>query len=319
MAIGMAWPTPAGREPPWPCPEPVRSRYRPVAAMIVNASLSDLMASANASASPLLLIHPIGVGLSSRFWDRFIQRWRLDDPAAELLAPDLIGCGDADCSSEPLSPDDWAQPLIKLLRERNARPAVLVTQGSSLPIALALLKQAPELVSGLVAVSPPGWRVLSEATPINRARRLWRWLFSGPAGNLFYRYARRRAFLRSFSEKNLFAEAEAVDEEWLQTLKEGSRAMNTRWAVYSFLAGFWRRDWEPQLTGLTLPLLVVFGTSATGIGRSRSWDDFSERLETYRRKLPRAVIETIPGKNVLPYESTEACVLSISSWMAALR
>ena len=40
--------------------------------------------------APLLLIHPIGVGLSSRFWDRFIRCWRLHDPAAVLLAPDLI-------------------------------------------------------------------------------------------------------------------------------------------------------------------------------------------------------------------------------------
>ncbi len=275
------------------------------------------MASANGSGSPLLLIHPIGVGLSSRFWDRFIQRWKHEDPAAVLLAPDLIGCGEGEFSRQPLTPEDWAQPLIRLLRERHSRPAVLVTQGTSLPIALALLEQAPELVNGLVAVSPPGWRVLSEATPIARANRLWRWLFSGPAGNLFYRYARRREFLRSFSEKNLFAEAKSVDEEWLQTLKEGSRAMNTRWAVYSFLAGFWRRDWEPQLTSLTIPLLVVFGSSATGIGRSRSWDNFSERLETYRLKLPQAVIETIPGRNVLPYESTDDCVLSISRWMAA--
>ena len=92
--------------------------------------------------------------------------------------------------------------------------------------------------------------------------------------------------------------------------------MNTRWAVYSFLAGFWRRDWEPQLTGLTLPLQVVFGTSATGIGRSRSWDDLNERLATYRQKLPHAVIETIPGRNVLPYESTEACVNSVRRWFS---
>ncbi|WP_413746138.1 alpha/beta fold hydrolase [Synechococcus sp. MIT S9507] len=275
------------------------------------------MASATGYTPPMLLIHPIGVGLSSRFWDRFIQSWHHDDPDAELIAPDLFGCGQADCSSEPLTPSDWARPLIRLLSERNSRPVLLVTQGSSLPIALALLERAPELVCGLVAISPPGWRVLSEATSITKARRLWRWLFKGPIGNLFYRYARRRAFLRSFSEKNLFSQAEAVDEEWLQTLKEGSRDMNTRWAVYSFLAGFWRRDWQPQLSALTLPFLVVFGSSATGIGRSRSWDDFHERLETYRRKLPQAIIETIPGRNVLPYESTEACVGSISSWMSA--
>lgn len=276
-----------------------------------------LMASAGGSMPALLLIHPIGVGLSCRFWDRFIQRWLDDHPEADLQAPDLIGCGEAACSLDPLTPEAWAKPLVALLRERNDGPAVLVTQGTSLPIALALLELAPDLVCGLVAISPPGWRVLHEAFPIERSLQLWRWLFRSPIGNLFYRYARRRSFLQSFSRKNLFAKAEAVDEEWLQTLNEGSRAMNTRWAVFSFLAGFWRRDWEPQLTGLTLPLQVVFGGSATGIGRSRSWDDLDERLATYRQKLPKAAIDTIPGRNVLPYESTDACVRCVSCWVSA--
>lgn len=267
----------------------------------------------------LLLIHPIGVGLSSRFWDRFIQCWQRESPGTELLAPDLIGCGNAPCSTAPLTPEDWAKPLLALLKERNAGPVVVVTQGSSLPIALAMLQQAPELVSGLVAISPPGWRVLQEPFPIERSWRLWRWLFQGPIGNLFYRYARRRGFLQSFSKKNLFAQAEAVDEEWLETLRQGSRSMETRWAVYSFLAGFWRRDWEPQLTQLKLPLLVVFGRSATGIGRSRNWDDVDERLATYRQKLLGAEIETIPGRNVLPYESTEACVGCVRAWLTARR
>ncbi|MEB3262756.1 MAG: alpha/beta hydrolase [Synechococcus sp.] len=268
--------------------------------------------------TPLLLIHPIGVGLSSRFWDRFIRCWKASDPTAELLAPDLLGCGAAPCPEQALTPEDWATPLLSLLRERGSQPVVLVSQGASLPIALAIQAQAPELVSGLVAISPPGWRVLHEDFPEGRARTLWRLLFRGPVGNLFYRYARRRGFLRSFSQKNLFARAEDVDAEWLETLAEGSRSMATRWAVFSFLAGFWRRNWEPQLTALTIPLLVVFGQSATGIGRSRSWDDLSERLDTYRRRLPRAAISTIPGRNVLPYESTEACVSCVRHWLSGL-
>ncbi|MFQ6540071.1 MULTISPECIES: alpha/beta fold hydrolase [Aphanothece] len=274
---------------------------------------------ASSASTPLLLIHPIGVGLSSRFWDRFIRCWTTRDPTAELLAPDLIGCGDAPCPEQPLTPENWAEPLISQLRERGSRPAVLVSQGASLPIALALQAGAPELVRGLVAISPPGWRVLQEAFPPERAHTLWRLLFRGPVGGLFYRYARRRSFLRAFSQKNLFARAEDVDTEWLDTLVEGSRSMATRWAVFSFLAGFWRRNWEPQLAELTIPLLVVFGESATGIGRARYWDDLSERLATYRCTLPQAAITTIEGRNVLPYESTEACVSCVRDWLSGLR
>ena len=101
-------------------------------------------------------------------------------------------------------------------------------------------------------------------------------------------------------------------------LNQGSRAMDTRWAVYSFLAGFWRRDWEPLLTGLKIPVQIIFGTKATGIGSSKNWDDLNERLRTYKEQLPNASISTISGRNVLPYESTEECVNSVREWLAAL-
>ena len=257
------------------------------------------------------------MGLSNRFWDRFQQEWRSEADGRELLAPDLLGCGQAACLNQPLTPTDWAAPLIEHLRARGQEPVVIVSQGASLPIALALQAQAPELVSGLIAISPPGWRVLSEPFPQKRARQLWRLLFSGPLGALFYSYARRRGFLESFSRKNLFAQPNAVDDEWLETLQVGSETMESRWAVFSFLAGFWRRNWEPQLTGLSIPLLVVFGQTATGIGRSRNWDDVEERLRTYRQKLPAAAISTIEGRNVLPYESPKACVACLKQWLQA--
>ena len=287
--------------------------------LVSNHYAHALMASTSFSMPPLLLIHPVGVGLSSRFWDRFIRHWKKNDPKTVLLAPDLIGCGEAECSLDPLTPNDWAQPLVDVLNDCKESPAVLVAQGTTLPIALALQEKAPELVCGIVAISPPGWRVLHETFPVELSKKLWRWLFQGPIGTLFYRYARRRNFLKSFSKKNLFAKAEAVDEEWLQALNEGSRKMESRWAVYSFLAGFWRRDWEPQFTNLNLPLQVIFGSSATGIGRSRSWDDIEQRIATYRRKLPDASIETIPGKNVLPYESPEDCMNCVRNWLLSQR
>ncbi len=264
---------------------------------------------------PLLLIHPVGVGLSSRFWERFRRSWQGRDESRPLLAPDLLGCGEAPMQKRALTAEDWAAPLEQQLRARDDGPVVLVSQGASLPIALALIERAPDLVSRLVAISPPGWRVLSEPFPLQRARQFWGLLFSGPIGGLFYRYARRRAFLRSFSEKNLFAVPDSVDEEWLSTLEQGSAPMASRWAVFSFLAGFWRRNWEPQLCSLSIPVLVVFGRDATGIGRSRRWDDADERIATFKSKLPRAEIRTISGRNVLPFESAEACVEAVQSWL----
>lgn len=268
--------------------------------------------------SSLLLIHPVGVGLSAQFWDRFIRHWSSTGDDRELVAPDLLGCGTAPCPNQPLKPDDWATALIASLQQRNSEPVILVSQGASLPIALAVMNKAPQLVTGLIAISPPGWRVLKNPFPTQRSKQLWNILFNGVVGKLFYRYARRRQFLKSFSENNLFARQQDVDEEWLEMLHEGSKVMDTRWAVFSFLAGFWRCGWESTLTSVDKPFLVVFGRSATGIGRSSNWDDLEERLKTYNTKLINAEIQTIEGRNVLPYESTEQCVNCIQRWLQAV-
>ena len=268
--------------------------------------------------SPLLLIHPVGVGLSAQFWNRFINHWNQTRDGRELIAPDLLGCGSAPCPRKPLTPDDWATALIDSLRQKTSAPVILVSQGASLPIALAVMTQAPQLVSGLIAISPPGWRVLKDTFPTKRSTQLWNLLFSGTLGNLFYRYARRRSFLKSFSEKNLFACPQDVDEEWLKTLHDGSKKMDSRWAVFSFLAGFWRCGWEPTLISVQVPFLVIFGRSATGIGRSSNRDDLEERLQTFNSKLNNAEIFTIEGRNVLPYESTQLCVNCVQEWLQAI-
>jgi pimeloyl-ACP methyl ester carboxylesterase len=266
-------------------------------------------------ASRLLLIHPIGVGLSSRFWDRFISCGRSSDETTALLAPDLLGCGRGEHANQQLAPEDWAAPLIDLLREHNNAPAVLVSQGASLPIALAVIETAPELVAGLVAINPPSWRILEESFPKRQSQLLWRLLFQGPIGSLFYRYARRRAFLKSFSINNLFASHKDVDSEWLGTLGEEATNMTTRWATFSFLAGFWRRNWTNQWQEIKQPTWLVFGLNATGIGRSKYWDDAQERIQIYKQQLPNAVSISINGRNVLPYESTAECVTQLQDWL----
>ena len=66
---------------------------------------------------PLLLIHPVGVGLSARFWERFRTSWQRQDTTTTLLAPDLLGCGEATMEKQALTAADWAAPLVALLHQ----------------------------------------------------------------------------------------------------------------------------------------------------------------------------------------------------------
>ena len=91
--------------------------------------------------------------------------------------------------------------------------------------------------------------------------------------------------------------------------------MTTRWATFSFLAGFWRRNWTKQWQDIKQPIWLLCGLKATGIGRSKNWDDAQERIHAYTQKLPNAVSASINGRNVLPYESTDECVSQLQSWL----
>jgi len=64
-----------------------------------------------------------------------------------------------------------------------------------------------------------------------------------------YRYGRPQ-FLRSFSTRELFADFDRVDAEWLDTLIKGANPAS-RYAVFSFYLGFGDRT-----TRRLLPLLL---------------------------------------------------------------
>jgi pimeloyl-ACP methyl ester carboxylesterase len=154
-------------------------------------------------------------------------------------------------------------------------------------------------------------------TPTTRRRQtlLWNLLFSGPVGIGFFRYARREAFLESFCRRQLFANEQDIDREWLDQLLEDAQDAGGRHAVYSFLAGFWRQDYTPLLATIQVPTLVIFGNTASGINRLSRTDPPQQRLEDYLHHIPAATGQMIPGRNVLPYESTDAFVEAVRGWL----
>ncbi|MGB3612362.1 MAG: alpha/beta hydrolase [Elainellaceae cyanobacterium] len=266
----------------------------------------------------LLLIHPIGVGLSRQFWYPFCRAWLKHDLDAPLYLPDLLGCGDSSMPPVAYQPEDWAEQLLHFLTTIVQRPVVLVAQGALLPVALVLAQKAEPtgLVHGLILAGPPSWPVMTTETPVWQNRLLWR-LFDSPVGRLFYRYARRRQFLASFSEKQLFDRPEDISEEWLSMLVAGAADTDSRHAVFSFLAGFWRRDYETDLEALQQPTLVAVGTTASSISRSGKAETPDARLQQYLNHLPNGKGIQVEGRNVLPYESTAQFVEAIAPFVAA--
>jgi pimeloyl-ACP methyl ester carboxylesterase len=270
---------------------------------------------------PLLLIHPLGVGLSRWFWHRFCQEFRQQGFQNTLYNPDLLGCGDSDKPTVAYTPDDWAAQLAHFIQTVIQRPVAVVAQGATFPIALKLIERtrAENWVKALVLGGPPGWALITTGTSSTTQKLLWNLLFSGPVGAIFFRYARREAFLKSFSRRQLFDDEQDIDREWLDHLEQDAEDAAGRYAVFSFLAGFWREDYTDTIETIQQQTLVLFGQEASGIDRISKTDDAQKRLKDYLKHIPHSSGKLIAGRNVLPYEATEEFVTATGQWLEGLR
>jgi pimeloyl-ACP methyl ester carboxylesterase len=266
---------------------------------------------------PLLLIHPIGVGLSRQFWQRFCREWYNTGHSNVIYNPDLLGCGESEMPHVAGSPIDWALQLQELLKTVIKKPVIVLVQGALLPVAIRLVEIEPDLVCGLVLAGPPAWSITTRRTPDWQNKVIWN-LLDSPLGNLFYRYARREEFLRNFSVRQLFDAQDAVDAEWLDTLQAGAENMASRYAVFAFLAGFWREDYQQAIASIKQPTLVVVGETASSISREGKALNPDELLADYLKCLPNGQGIKITGRNVLPYESTASFVAGIAPFIKEL-
>ncbi|MGL5083931.1 MAG: alpha/beta fold hydrolase [Microcoleaceae cyanobacterium] len=273
---------------------------------------------------PLLLVHPIGVGLSRGFWHRFCAQWQQQGCGNPIYSPDLLGCGESAMPAVAYYPQDWAEQLQFFLQTVVKRPVVLVVQGALLPVAIALIQnfaqnQPSEWIQGLILSGPPAWRVMTEAAAPQQQKVLWNLFFASPVGRLFWQYARRRKFVASFSIRQLFAQPEAVDSEWLEMLERGAINPQSRYAVFSFLASFWRQDYTTAMAKISQPTLVAIGDRASSISRSGFTETPQDRYQAYKKGWQNADCEIISGRNVLPYESTSEFVNAVVNFMTTKR
>ena len=267
--------------------------------------------------TPLVLIHPIGVGLSRQFWRRFCQEWYNKDIQNPIYNPDLLGCGESDMPVLAHTPINWAKQLQHFLQTVVKKPAIIIVQGALSTVAIELVKLEKELIAGIVFSDPTSRPVITKNAPKWQQNLLWS-IFKSPIGNVFFRYARTRKFLYSFSSEKLFALSENVDDEWLNTLLADAQNMNGRYAVFAFLARFWQRDYSNDIAAITHPTLLVVGETALGISKDSKKELPDERLAFYLNCLPQSQAVKMIGKNVMPYEYTQEFVEAISPFIASI-
>ncbi len=271
-------------------------------------------ANSTPAGTPLLLIHPIGVGLSRQFWQRFCREWYHQGHQNTIYNPDLLGCGESDKPHVAATPSDWAEQLQHFLQSVVQKPVIVVVQGALFAVAIELVKKEPNLIAGLILATPPAWPLIKKESPKWRQKSIWN-ILDSPFGNVFYRYARREKFLRDFSAKQLFESSNDVDAEWLNSLQAGAENIDSRHAVFSFLAGFWLKDYSSAVISIDKPTLVVVGENVSSISKEGKKLTPDEWLADYLTALPQGQGVKVPGRNVLPYESTPEFVRAIAPFI----
>lgn len=260
------------------------------------------------AAEPLVLVHPVGVGLSSWFWEKFMASWK----GGAVLAPNLIGCGLED-GNDRFDPDvrgmsvplEWAKAIEALIQEKVITPAsttiscIIVVQGGLAPVGVLLAARNPEsVVSKLVLTSPPTWDDMTTATPESELERNYQLYRSKTWGGLAFAVLESPWAVRLFS--NLFLFLSECDDRWVElATSKDATTVEARPPIMMFNSGLLQhRSYEEELRELEQAVLVVSG----------SGDKRAQKRREFGSEMKYCTLTSIEGTNVLPWEAPkEVC------------
>jgi pimeloyl-ACP methyl ester carboxylesterase len=302
------------------------------------------------SVSPILLIHPVGIGMASWFWNPLHQAFT--DRAScignssghhpALYAVNLVGCGATEQNAAltlQLSPTTtwssetstahppfqnpapesvpwlWIRQCETLIHtvivqpmqagiDATRRNVTIMAQGGLAPIALALARRNPETISHLILTSPPIWTDLTTCVP-ESALSLNVQVLCSPLGRLAFALLETRAAVQFFSNAFLFgSRTPCTDAWWEPALCEAGPVV--RPPVQIFNAGYCLQASVVDALDLQVlpqPTLILQGK-----------EDERSRTE-FLASMRDCHLVTLPGKNVLPWESPEETASAIREFI----
>ena len=183
----------------------------------------------------------------------------------------------------------------------------MVAQGGLAPVGVVLAhRDAGNAVSHLILTSPPTWEDMMSSIPETELGRNYSFLRNPFWGSVAFSALESRRAVKLFSDLILFAGE--CDEEWLErTASQEATKVEARPPVMVFNAGMLRhRSYEEELRTLRQRALVLSGA-----------DDGKRKIgrERYSIEMINCVAETIEGKNVLPWESSQEVCVAISRFL----
>ena len=265
----------------------------------------------NESQPPIILVHPVGVGLSSWFWINVMKEYGKDGNPA-IYAIDLIGCGlehgadgwypDKEGMFFPLSWVEGIETLIHTIvlpdlssntKIQFSQGCTVVVQGGLASVGILLCARNPTtVISNLVLTSPPIYDDLVIPIANDELEKNYKFLTSPIWGNIAFSILEQRSIIEFFS--NLFLFESKCDDDWLDYAMHGASFEQSRTPVQAFNAGLLQaRSFDEELTSMEQAVLVISG----------SGDKRTSKRTGYCENITNCRLEQLNGLNVLPWEN----------------
>jgi len=205
----------------------------------------------------LVFIHGFGGGSSSYEWSKVYPAFATD---CRVIAPDLPGWGNSDHPERDYQVTDYQEVIVQLLQNLAPDGAIVLASSLVAAIMVRVAVSHPELVKGMVLVTPAG---LSDFGKDFQQGFLPQVLRLPVIDQVLYQTAIATApGIQRFLADRQFANPDLITAEMVSAYLASATQPNAEYAALSFVRGdlcFDLAEWMPQLT---VPTVIFWGREA---------------------------------------------------------
>lgn len=236
----------------------------------------------------IVLVHGIYAGSTHITWRDILPL--LDKAGLQVFIVDLPGVGDNGIlEKRNYSMELFDQFITNFLEDVVKGPATLVAESLLTSSILKVAGDRPDLVKGLVLLSPTGINSLASGSPAQE--QLYQRLFNNDIfSDSFYKSIFTEQNLRFFLEKTVYDDS-LINETRIKETQLAGQNPAQKWITISFIGGQLTRSFRDASRLVNVPTLMVFGKEAESSG---SDDELLEKPEEFLKIRPDFELATIP-------------------------
>ena len=211
------------------------------------------------SGKPVLLLHSLSIGSSHREWsevfDALSKRYK-------VYAIDLPGYGYSDKPKITYTAFLYSALIKDFIENEIGEETSIIAANGSAMFAVIAGKLFPDFISSIVAISPGG---INDKMAENSNFKKRTFMELPLKGTLQYNLKTSKKAIRKFFEEYGFYAKEKISDDLVNSfyISAHTEAGDARYAYASFVTDYMNMDIKQYITGLSIPLTIVWGEENT--------------------------------------------------------